>query len=96
MCFWPCEVFGSTCELSLAADSGDCCLAVVCELLLAGASPCRGQALGRTGFDSCSTWIDSCGTQASSLHGMWDLPGPGIGPVSLGFGKQILNHWTTR
>ena len=28
--------------------------------------------------------------------GMWDLPGPGTGPVSAAIGRQILNHWTTR
>ena len=46
------------------------------------ASPCRGfpccrsQALGRSGFSSCGSgsWLP---------HGMWDLPGPGLEPVSL-------------
>ena len=35
---------------------------------------------------SCGSWalecrLSSCGTRASLLHGMWDLPGPGIEPV---------------
>ena len=46
------------------------------------------------GFSSCGTraqqsWLtgsraqfSSCGVQASLLRGMWDLPGPGLEPVS--------------
>ena len=26
--------------------------------------------------------LSSCGSQAQLLHGMWDLPGPGLEPVS--------------
>ena len=45
-------------------------------------------------FSSCGTWtrncglralerrFSSCGAQAWLLHGMWDLPGPGLEPVS--------------
>ena len=39
------------------------------------------------GFSSCSSQalehrLSSCGAWAKLLHGMWDLPGPGIEPVS--------------
>ena len=39
------------------------------------------------GFSSCGTWalerrLRSCGARAELLHGMWDLPGPGLEPVS--------------
>ena len=39
------------------------------------------------GFSSCGTRalehrLSSCGTRAQLLRGMWDLPGPGIEPVS--------------
>ena len=39
------------------------------------------------GLNSCSSWVlerrpNSHGAQAALLHGMWDLPGPGIEPVS--------------
>ena len=27
-------------------------------------------------------WLGSCSAQTSLLHGMWDLPGPGIEPLS--------------
>ena len=37
-------------------------------------SPCH-QALGHVGFSSCGTW-------AELLHGMWNLPGPRMEPVS--------------
>ena len=30
------------------------------------------------GFSICSTWLSSCGAWAQLLHGMWDLPRPGI------------------
>ena len=39
------------------------------------------------GFSSCSSWglehmLSSCGAWASLLHGMWNLPGPEIEPMS--------------
>ena len=39
------------------------------------------------GLSSCASWalehrLSSCGTRASLLHGMWDLPGPGLEPMS--------------
>ena len=47
--------------------------------------------------------LSSCGTQALLLHGMWDLPGPGLEPMSPalagGFlttvppGKSFLSSW---
>ena len=45
------------------------------------------QALGSSGFSSCGLRalerrLSSCGAQAQLLHSMWDLPGPGIKPVS--------------
>ena len=60
----------------------------------AGSSLLRGlfsievQALGHTGFSSCSSWalehrLNSCDAQAELLCRMWDLPGPGIKPMSL-------------
>ena len=39
------------------------------------------------GLSSCGWWaverrLSSCGTRAQLLHGMWDLPGPELEPVS--------------
>ena len=52
-----------------------------------GLSSCRVQALGHAGFSSSGSRplehrLSSCGTRAQLLCGMWDLPGPGIEPVS--------------
>ena len=35
------------------------------------------------GSRALECWLNSCGTRASLPHNMWDLPGPGIKPVSL-------------
>ena len=59
-----------------------------------GFSCCRAWALGvrasvvvACGLGSCGSWalehsLSSCGTWAQLLHGMWDLPGPGLEPMS--------------
>ena len=46
------------------------------------------RVLGLGDFSCCDSWalehrLSSGGTRAQLLHGMWDLPGPGIRPVSL-------------
>ena len=40
--------------------------------------------------------LSSCGSQAQLLHGMWDLPKPGLEPVVPCIGRQILNPCATR
>ena len=40
--------------------------------------------------------LSSCGSRAHLLRGMWDLPRPGLKPVSPSIGRRILNHCTTR
>ena len=59
-----------------------------------GFSCCRARALGLWAsivvarmLSSCGSWapehrLSSCGARALLLHGMWDLPGPGIKPMS--------------
>ena len=77
-----------------------------------GFSCCGAWALGAWAsvvvaheLSSCSRALErrlsSCGTRAQLLHGMWDIPGPGLEPMSLalagGFlttvppGKPVLN-----
>ena len=51
-------------------------------------SCCGAWALGHAEFSSCSSRalerrLSSCAAQASLLHGVRDLPGPGIEPLSL-------------
>ena len=68
---------------------------VVRGLLIAVACLCCGaRALGTQasvfmarGLSSCGSRalqrrLSSCGAQAQLLHGMWDLPGPGLEPMS--------------
>ena len=50
-------------------------------------SCCRAQALGHVGFSICGSQalkhrLNSRGAQAQLLLGMWDLPRPGMEPVS--------------
>ena len=47
-----------------------------------GLSNCGSQALERR--------LSSCGTRAQLLHSMWDLPGPGLEPVSPALAGRFL------
>ena len=47
-----------------------------------GFSCCRAQALGTQASVVVAHRLSSCGSRAQLLHGMWDLPGPGLEPVS--------------
>ena len=67
-----------------------------------GFSCCGAQALGaRTsvvvarGLSSCGSWalehrLSSCGARAQLLRGMWDLPGPGLEPMSPALAGRFL------
>ena len=53
---------------------------------LDGGSSCAAPALGHVGFSSCGSrdledGLSRCGTRASLLRGLWDLPRSGIEPV---------------
>ena len=45
-------------------------------------SCCRARALKHAGFSRCSTWAQQLWLTAQLLGGMWDLPRPGLEPVS--------------
>ena len=51
-------------------------------------APCaRASVVVARGLSSCGSWavehrLNSCGARAQLLRGMWDLPGPGLKPVS--------------
>ena len=56
-------------------------------LLIVVASLVVEHGLQARGLSSCSSWalerrLSSCGARAQLLRGMWDLPGPGLEPVS--------------
>ena len=48
-----------------------------------GLSSCGSQALEHR--------LSSCGTRAELFHGMWDLPGSGIDPMSLALTGEFFN-----
>ena len=47
-----------------------------------GFSCCEAQALGAWASAIVARGLSSCGTQAQLLRGMWDVPRPGLKPVS--------------
>ena len=68
----------------------------------AQASHCCGSSLLQsrgsrcTGFSSCGSQalehrLSSCGARAHLLRGMWDLPGPGLEPLSPALAGRFLN-----
>ena len=85
--FWLRWVFVAACRLSLVVASGgysslQCTGCSLWWLLLLQSPGSR-----RAGFSSCGSRalerrLSSCGAQAQLLHGMWDLPRPGMEPVS--------------
>ena len=77
---------------------------VVARGLLIGVASLVGEHGSRVpGLSSCGAWaslagergsrvpgLSSCGTWASLSHGMWNLPGPGIKPVSPALTRRFL------
>ena len=59
-----------------------------------GFSCCGAQALGAWSSVIAACGLSSCGTRASLLCGMWNLPGSGIEPICIG--RWILIHCATR
>ena len=54
-----------------------------------GFSCCRAQALGARASVVVARGLSSCGTR-ELLRSMWDLPGPGIKPMSLVLAGEFL------
>ena len=55
----------------------------------------RASVVVAHGLSSCGSWalerrLSSCGARSQLLCGMWDLPGPGFGPVSLALAGGFL------
>ena len=78
--FWLLLVFVAAHGLSLVAASGGY------SLLRSMGSRRAGSVVVARGLSSCGSRVlecrlSSCGTWAQVLHGMWDLPGPGLKPV---------------
>ena len=68
-----------------------------CADLSAWALVVPGHRLSSCSSQALECGCRSCGTRAQLPHSMWNLPGPGIEPMSPLFaGRQILIHCTTR
>ena len=85
--FWLCWVFIAAHRLSLVATSG-CYTSLQCVgfslwwLLLLQSTGSRCVGFSSCGLQALACRLSSCGTRAQLLRGMWDLPGPGLQPVS--------------
>ena len=93
--FWLRWVFVAARGLSLVAVSGGCSSFHCAGFSLRWLLSLRSAGSRRTGFTSCGSQalerrLSSCGAQAQLLHGMWDLPGPGLKPVSLALAGGFL------
>ena len=59
-------------------------------LLLLRSTGSRHAGLSNCGLRALERRLSSCGTQAQLLRGMWDLPGPGLKPVSPALAGGLL------
>ena len=92
--FWLRQVFIAACRLSLVVVSGGyfslwCTGFSLQWFLLLGAQALGMQAsvvvaweISSCGSQALECGLSSCGTQAQLFRGMWDLPRPGLEPVS--------------
>ena len=89
-------LFVAVCGLLIAVAS--CCGARAPVVAARGLSSCSVRALEHAGFSSCGTWAQQlqCTGSVVVAHGlscpaaMWDLPGPGIEPVSPALAGRFL------
>ena len=79
---WLCWVFVAARRLSLVAVSGGTLRCGVWASYCSGFSCYRPRALGTRASVVVVRWLSSCAERALLLRGMWDLPGPGLEPVS--------------
>ena len=87
MYIWLCWVFVATQFFSSCGKQGLLSSCGAWAFYCSGISCCRTQTLEHEGFICFSSQalerrLRSCGARASLLCGMWDLPRPGIKPVS--------------
>ena len=96
-CLYFLAVRGLRCcaGFSLVAASVDYSLVGVWGLLLVRSTGSRAHGFSSCGSRALEHRLSSCGARASSLRGIWDLPGPGIEPVSpaLQVDSSPLSHY---
>ena len=93
--FWLCWVFAAARRLSLVAASGSYsslwCVGFSSRWLLL----LRSTGSRCVGFSSCGARVlecrlSSCAARTQLLRGMWDLPGPGLEPLSPALAGRFL------
>ena len=85
--FWLHWVFVAAHRLSLVVASGGYSSLQCAGFSLRWLLLLRSMGFRRTGFCNCGTWalehrLSSCGAWAQLLRSMWDLPRPGLKPMS--------------
>ena len=85
--FWLCWVFVAARGLSLVAASGGYSSLRYEGFSLRWLLLLESTGSRCAGFNSCGLWalelrLSSCGSRTELLCGMWDLPGPGLIPLS--------------
>ena len=85
--FWLHWVFLAACVLSLVAASGGYSSLHCVGFSLHWLFLLRSTGSRHAGFRSCGSRalehrLSSCGARALLLRGMWELPGPGLEPLS--------------
>ena len=93
--FWLCWVSVAAHGLSLVVASRGCSLLRCAGFSLRWLLPLRSTGSRHTGPSSCGSQalerrLSSCGARAQMLRGMWDLPGPGLKPVSPALASGFL------
>ena len=93
--FWLHWVFIAVRGLSLVAASGGYSLLrwagfSLWWLLLLWSMGSRHAGFSSCGLRALERRLNSCGARASLLRGMWDLPGPGLEPVSPALAGRFL------
>ena len=106
MYLWLRWLFVAACGLSLVVASGvysssRCAGFSLRWLLLLWSTGSRAAGFSSCGLRALECRLSSCGTRAQLLCGMWDLPGPGLEPVSPALAGGFLTteppgkSWTT-
>ena len=92
---WLCWVFVAVCGLSLVvvsrgSSSLRCAGFSLWWLLSLQSTGSRHAGLSSCGTQAVDRRLSSCGTRAQLLCVMWDLPGPGLKPVSPALAGRFL------
>ena len=102
LCIFGCIESSLLCTGILQLQRAEATLRCGARASCGGFSCCGAWALGTQAsvvvacrLSSCGSWalerrLSSCGARAQLLRGMWDLPGPGLEPVSPALAGRFL------